>query len=192
LPPVSPRETEIVLFNWTKQITPDRMIRLSRQGAPEKHVSMEAFLEDARHEQWMMGRHVVDSWFVTVCQQEAALDDPAGKTVRPAGKGETVAEYEMLFSRRPGSHDPMHVYAGYPVRVSLNGIPLRILTTGRDGVLRFLLPADATGTVTLETAPEGSRTLVLGWDLQPVRMRHALDGEQVLVEPKLASGPEDW
>lgn len=191
LAPVAPRKTEMVLFAWTRPVAPDERVRLSRKGAVERWVPVQAWLNEGRHERWVMGRQVVDSWFVTVCARERPLDDPAGATVRPVKPGETVAEYEMLFSRVPGSVDPMYVFAGLPVEVWLNGVPLRVLKTGRDGMLRFLLPVDAAGTVVLESR-QGSKTLELGRDWQPVRMRRAFDGEKVLVEPVQVGGPQDW
>lgn len=192
LPPVSPRDTEIVLFTWTRNIVPDEVIRLSRSDAGEKRFTAGELLADARQEQWTMGRHVVTSWFVTLCKKERELDDPAGVSIRPAKDGETVAEYEMLFTRVPGSSDPMHIFSDYPVRISLNGTPLQILATGKDGVLRFLLLAEASGTITLEAAPDINRTMALGSDWKPVRVRAAKAGEKLLVEPKPVSGPEDW
>ena len=192
LPPVSPRDTEIVLFAWTKNIVPEEVIRLSRRDAGEKRVTVEELLAGAQQEQWVMGCHVVTSWFVTLCKKERELDDPAGVTIRAAQDGEKVAEYEMLFTRVPGSSDPMHIFSDYPVRISLNGTPLQILTTGRDGVLRFLLPKEASGTVMLEAAPDIARTMALGSDWKPVRARSAKAGEKLLVEPKQAGAPEDW
>ncbi|NLC22917.1 MAG: hypothetical protein GX776_00345 [Oxalobacter sp.] len=192
LPPVSPRDTEIVLFTWTKNIVPEEVIRFSRKDAGEKRVTAEELLAGARQEQWVMGRHVVTSWFVTLCKKERKLDDPAGVTIRPAQAGEKVAEYEMLFTRVPGSGDSMHIFSDYPVRISLNGTPLQILATGKDGVLRFLLLKEASGTITLEAAPDITRTMALGSDWRPVRVRSAKVGEKLLVEPKQVGSPEDW
>lgn len=192
LPPVSPRDTEIVLFTWTKNIVPEEIVRLSRKDAGEKRVTVEELLSGARQEQWMMGPHVVNSWFVTVCGKERALDDLAGVTIRAAQEGEPVAEYEMLFTRVPGSSDPMHIFSNYPVRISVNGTPLQILTTGKDGVLRFLLQEDAAGTITLEAAPDITRILELSRDWKPAKTRPAKVGEKLLVEPKPVSGPKDW
>jgi len=192
MPPVSPRDTEIVLFTWTKNILPEEIVRLSRRNAADLRVSVGELLEGARQEEWTMGRHVVRSWFVTVCKKERALDDPVGASTRRAKEGEIVAEYEMLFTRVAGSSDPMHIFSSYPVRLSLNGTPLKILTTSKDGVLRFLLPKEAVGTMTLEAAPDITHSLELGKDWLPVRNRRAKAGEMLLMEPELLGGLEDW
>jgi hypothetical protein len=191
LPQLAPRETEIILFAWTKDIHPEETIRFSRKSASEKRLAMQELLDNARREQWIIGRHVVDSWFVTLCRKEVALDDPAGVTFRSALPGETLAEYEMHFSGAPDLPAQMFLYEEYPVQIWLDDIPLRILMTDKEGILRFFLPAGTTGRITLETA-SGSRSMELGHDWMPVRMRRAMGGEKVLVAPKPLSGPEDW
>lgn len=192
LPSVSPRETEIVYFNWAKSLSRDELLRFNRKDAPPLHLSMQTLLDNARHEQWTVGSHVLDSWIYTTCPKELPLNDVRGSTVRPADAGERVAEYELFFSRVLDSTDPMHIYGNYPVRVSLNGIPLHVLNTGNDGVLRLLLPADMTGTMTLEALPDETRTRELGLDWQPVKVRKAKKGEKLLVLPNLRSSGGDW
>lgn len=192
LPSVSPRATEMVWFSFADRMAWDERIVLSRELAPSRQVSLGEFISGAQHEYWTAGGQTVDSWFVTLCRKERDLADPAGLTMRPAHAGEQVAEYEMRFTRAPGSHDPVHFLADYPVRVLLDGVPLHLLATGADGVLRFLMPADVSGTVTLESPPDVRRTLLLGKDWMPARVRAASAGEAVLVRPVLLLEPDAW
>ena len=192
LPTVSPRNTELVFFTQTRQITPDRPVLLARRGAAERRVNMESFLEGARSEKWTLGKHTVSSWFVTLCQKNLAVDDPQGQTSRPAVKGEKIAEYAIVFFRQPDSNRPANVFAEHPVLVSLNGNPLRVLQTDSAGKVRFYLPASATGEVRLETAQGDHLSQVAGRDLRPVRIKQALGNELVLVQPKQVIGSEDW
>lgn len=192
LPSVPPRATEMVWFSSAARMDRDEMVVLSRETAQARQVSLGELIDGARHERWKAGGQTVDSWFVTLCRDERDLADPAGLTMRPADEGEQVAEYEMRFTREPGSRDPVHFFADYPVRVLLDGMPLHLLATGPDGVLRFLMPAGVSGAVTLESPPEVRRTLVLGKDWMPARIRAAKSGEPVLVRPALLSVPDAW
>lgn len=192
LPSVPPRAAEMVWFSFADRMAWDEKITLSRGPAAARQVSLGEFVSGARHERWKAGGQAVDSWFVTLCGKERDLADPDGLTMRSAHAGEQVAEYEMRFTRAPGSHDPVHFLADYPVRVLLDGVPLHLLATGPDGVLRFLMPAGVSGTVTLESPPDVRRTLLLGRDWMPARVRAASAGEAVLVRPVLLSGPEEW
>jgi len=193
LPTISPRNTELVLFTLARQITPDRAVVLARRGAAEKRTNMETFLKSARFEEWKLGKHTIHSWFVTLCQKNPAVDDPQGKTSRPAVKGEKIAEYAMVFYRQQDPGDPANVpMPGTPVLVSLNGSPLRVLMTDNTGVLRFYLPADAKGEVTLETARGDTLTHVLGRDQRPVRIKQASGNELLLVRPERVVGSDDW
>lgn len=192
LPSAPPRATEMVWFSFADRMAWDERITLSREQAPVQQVSLGEFISGARHERWKTGNQAVDSWFVTLCGKERDLADPDGLTMRPAQANEQVAEYEMRFTRVPGSHDPVHFLADYPVRVLLDGVPLHLLATGADGVLRFLMPADVSGTVTLESPPDVRRALLLGRDWMPTRVRAASAGEAVLVRPALLSGPDAW
>lgn len=192
LPSVPPRAAEMVWFSFADRMAWEERITLSREPAAAKQVSLGEFISGARHERWKSGGQLVDSWFVTLCGKERDLADPDGLTMRPAHAGEQVAEYEMRFTRSPGSHDPVHFLVDYPVRVLLDGVPLHLLATGSDGVLRFLMPAGVSGTVTLESPPDVRRTLLLGRDWMPARVRAADAGEVVLVRPVLLSGPDAW
>ncbi|MCM1129955.1 MAG: hypothetical protein NC211_08505 [Alistipes senegalensis] len=192
LPSVPPRAREMVWFAGAGRMDMADTVVLSRESAPKRQVSLGEFVEGAQHERWKAGKQTVDSWFVTLCPKERNLADPAGMTMRPAYAEEQVAEYEMRFTRVPGSHDPVHFLADYPVRVLLDGVPLHLLATGPDGVLRFLMPAGVSGEVTLESPPEVRRTLWLGKDWAPVRVRAAKAGEAVLVRPVLLSMPQEW
>ena len=192
LPSVPPRAAEMVWFSFSDKMAWEEKITLSRESAAVKQILLSEFISGARHERWEAGGQLVDSWFVTLCGKERDLADPEGLTMRLAHAGEQIAEYEMRFTRVSGSHDPAHFLANYLVRVLLDGVPLHLLATGSDGVLRFLMPADVSGTVTLESPPDVRRTLQLGRDWMPTRVRASSADEAVLVRPTLLSGREEW
>ena len=192
VPTLSPRNTELVFFTQTRQITPERPVLLSRRGAAEKRTTMEAFLDGAQFEKWTLGKHTVSSWLVTLCEKNLAVDDPQGQTARQTVKGEKIAEHAIVFFRQSEADQSAAVYAEHPVLVSLNGNPLRVLQTDRTGTVRFYLAADATGEVRLETAQGESLTRTLGRDQRPVRVIQASGNELVLVQPKRTIGAEDW
>lgn len=192
LPSVAPRDQQLVIFTTNHQITPNESIYFSRQYAQSTSMLLVDLLNQSRHETWSLGAASIDSFFITLCGKEKPLEDQNAKTVMKATGGETVTEYELLFTKVAGSRHPEDVLSHYPVRLLLNGVPASVLKTDGDGILRFLLQPNTGGTITMQALPSITRELVIGENLNPVRNRAAQKGEQILVQQVPVSQAQDW
>lgn len=189
---VPPRDQQLILFTTSQHPNAEETIYFSREHAQSTSFSLLDLLNQAPHETWTMGAYTIESYFVRVCGNEKPLTDLTGKTVKKAVAGETVAEYELLFTKVSGSHHPEDLLSDYPVRILFNGVPTAVLTTDSRGILRFLLPPNTVGTMTMQALPSITREMILGKEIQPVRHRVAVQGEKILIPQQPVSGSSDW